>query len=214
MPVRRAILVAVAAATAGALLLGGNATYAAWSDSDSSERTTITAGDLRAEIAQTGPSAVKTGTSPGIYPTNGSRGIIPGIQAQRWTYTVTNSSDSDVAAGGTLEIKGSISSAADYAAILPYLRASATVAGNARTIPNSAFTSTGFSHTIALGEPLKPGKTVNVELTISMPATITNSQGKTVDVAVELLKYRSANTSTHQVFTMKNSAKLKQAGRS
>ncbi|MGO2863618.1 MAG: SipW-dependent-type signal peptide-containing protein, partial [Brevibacterium sp.] len=58
MSARRAVFAAAAAAVAGALLLGGNVTYAAWSDSANSETTTITAGTLEAEIKLTGPSSV------------------------------------------------------------------------------------------------------------------------------------------------------------
>lgn len=213
MSARRAVLTAVVAATAGALLLGGNATYAAWSDSQRSGQSTITAGDLKANnITQIGPTAVKTGTSAGIYPATGSEGIIPGIQAQRWTYTVTNSPDSAVSADGTLEIAGAVSDSTDYTAIRPYLRASTTIGNTTTDIPNSAFTADGFHYEVDLDTTLQPGESVTVDLTISMPASIEISQGENVDVAVELLKHRSANTSAHGIFTMKTSAQLTQVG--
>lgn len=212
MSARRAVLTAVVAATAGALLLGGNATYAAWSDSQRSGQSTITAGDLKVDISQTGPTAVDDGTNTSIYPVTGSRGIIPGEQSQRWTYTVTNSSASAVSADGTLEIAGAVSDPIDYTAVRPYLRASTTIGNTTTDIPNSAFTADGFQYEVDLDTKLQPSKSVTIDLTISMPATITNSQGQNVDVAVELLKHRSANTSTHGIFTMENSANLTQAG--
>ena len=91
MSLRRAVFAAAAAAAAGALLIGGGATYAAWSDSTESETTKVRAGTLEAEIAQSGPTSASTGSNPNIVVPAGSKGIIPGVQAQRWTYTVSNS---------------------------------------------------------------------------------------------------------------------------
>lgn len=213
MSLRRAVLSAAAAAAAGALLIGGGATYAAWSDSTESESTTITAGDLKAEISQVGPSDVTYGSNPSIYPSKDSQGIIPGVQAQRWSYTVTNLADSATSATSSLEIKGSIAkdAASDYAAIRPYLRATTKVGSqNAMTIPSNKFGDSGFTHSVDLNTTLAPGESVKVELTLSMPATVT-SQGQTVDVARELISRRSANTNVKSVFTMTNSARLVQA---
>ena len=64
-----------------------------------------------------------------------------------------------------------------------------------------------------LGKTLKPGDSLDIILDLSMPATATNSAGKKVDVAVELLNRRSANLDVQSIFTMKNSAQLKQAGK-
>ncbi|WP_423058394.1 SipW-dependent-type signal peptide-containing protein [Brevibacterium linens] len=211
MSLRRAVFAAAAAAAAGALLIGGGATYAAWSDSAESETTKVTAGTLEADITQSGPTDVSIGTNPSIYPTSGSKGIIPGVQSQRWTYTVTNSNESATSATGTLDITGSPSNADDYAAMRPYLRASTSIDGTKKDISTSSFTSTGFSHSVDLGKILKPNGSVKVTLELSMPATATNSAGKKVDVAVELLNRRSANLQVQSVFTMKNSVQLKQS---
>jgi alternate signal-mediated exported protein len=213
MSLRRAVFAAAAAAAAGALLIGGGATYAAWSDSAESESSTVTAGTLTAGIAQSGPANVSTGSNPNIVVPTGSKGIIPGVQAQRWTYTVTNSTKSATSAVGTVEVVGLPSNADDYAAMRSYLRASATVDGTKKDIPSSAFTSSGFSHKIDLGKTLKPGGTATLTLDLSMPATATNSAGKKVDVAVELLNRRSASLDVQSIFTMKNSLQLKQAGK-
>lgn len=213
MSLRRAVFAAAAAAAAGAMLIGGGATYAAWSDSAESESSTITAGTLTASIAQNGPTSVSTGSKPNIVVPAGSKGIIPGVQAQRWTYTVTNSTKSATAAVGTLDIAGTPSSADDYAAVRSYLRASASIDGTKTDIPSSAFTSSGFSHKVDLGKTLKPGGTATVTLDLSMPASATNSAGKTVDVAVELLNRRSASLDVQSIFTMRNSLQLKQAGK-
>src|SRR5699024_10652272 len=106
MSLRRAVFAAAAAAAAGALLIGGGATYAEWSDSAESESSTVTAGTLTAGIAQSGPANVSTGSNPNIVVPTGSKGIIPGVQAQRWTYTVTNSTKSATSAVGTVEVVG------------------------------------------------------------------------------------------------------------
>ena len=213
MSFRRAVFAAAAAAAAGALLIGGGATYAAWSDSAESESSTVTAGTLTAGIAQNGPTNVSTGSNPNIIVPTGSKGLIPGVQAQRWTYTVTNSAKSATAAVGALDIVGSPSNADDYAAMRTYLRASATIDGTKKDIPNSAFSSSGFSHKIDLGKTLKPGDAATVTLDLSIPATATNSAGKKVDLAVELLNRRSANLDVQSIFTMRNSLQLKQAGK-
>lgn len=213
MSFRRAVFAAAAAAAAGALLIGGGATYAAWSASTESETTKVRAGTLEAEIAQSGPTSVSTGSNPNIVVPAGSKGIIPGVQAQRWTYTVSNSTESATAAVGTLDIAGTPSSADDYAAVRTYLRASATVNGTKKDIPSSAFTTSGFTHKVDLGKTLKPGGTATVTLNLSMPATATNSAGKKVDVAVELLNRRSASLDVQSIFTMRNSLQLKQAGK-
>lgn len=211
MSLRRAVFAAAGAAAAGALLISGGATYAAWSDSAESESTTITAGDLKAEISQSVPTDVPVGTNPSIYPSSGSKGIIPGVQAQRWAYTITNTEESAVPATGTLDITGSPSNADDYAAMRPYLRASTTIDGTKNDIPTSAFTSGGFSHSVVLGKKLRPGDSVKITLDLSMPATVTDSASKKVDVAMELINRRSANLDVQSIFTMKNSVRLKQA---
>ncbi|WP_167854340.1 SipW-dependent-type signal peptide-containing protein [Brevibacterium sp. S111] len=213
MSLRRAVFAAAVSAAAGALLIGGGVTYAAWSDSAESESTTVQAGTLTATIAQKGPTNESTGSNPSIVVTSGSNGIIPGAQAQRWTYTVTNSANSATAATGTLDIAGTPSSTDDYAVMRPYLRASTTINGTKKNIPDSAFSSSGFSYSVDLGKTLKPGDSLDIILDLSMPATATNSAGKKVDVAVELLNRRSANLDVQSIFTMKNSAQLKQAGK-
>lgn len=213
MSLRRAVFAAAAAAAAGVLLIGGGATYAAWSDSAESESSTITAGTLTASIKLEGQSNLKTGTNPSIVPTSGSKGIIPGVQAQRWTYTVTNSAKSAAAATVVLEISGAPANSDAYAAMRPYLRASTTVEGTKKDVPNSAFGSTGFSHSVDVGKTLSPNSSVTIMLDLSIPATVTDSSGNKVDVARELLNRRSATLDFQPVFTMKNSALLRQAGK-
>ena len=51
-------------------------------------------------------TSVQTGTTSGVYRSGNSQGIIPGMQAQRWTYTVSNSTDSAVDAEATLRLRG------------------------------------------------------------------------------------------------------------
>ena len=212
MSLRRAVLAAAAAAAAGALLIGGGATYAAWSDSTQPESTKITAGDLTAGITQKGPSDFKIGEDPSIVVAPGSRGIIPGAQAQRWTYTVVNSTKSATAATGAIDIAGTPSDVDDYEAVRHYLRASATIDGTTKDVPITAFGKSGFSHSVDLGKKLSPGESATVTLDLSIPATAADPAGKTVDGAAELLNRRSANLQTQNVFEMENSFRLKQAG--
>lgn len=211
MTSRSAVLTAVAAAGVAVVLLGGTATYAAWSETVSSDTTSITAGELTAEIAQSGPTSVQTGTTSGVYRSGNSQGIIPGMQAQRWTYTVSNSTDSAVDAEATLRLRGGVRNADDYAAARGYLRGEVSVEGRVSTVPPSSFGSGGLSHDVDLGTQLAPGESVSVTLTVSMPATVTDSQGRTVDVAVTLQNRRSASASSHPLFTMTNTLLLEQA---
>lgn len=211
MTSRSAVLTAVAAIAASVVLLGGGVTYAAWSDSASSDTTIVTAGDLTAEITQSGPTSVQRGSTNGVYPSGNSQGIIPGLQAQRWTYTVTNSSDSTVDAEATLRLRGGVRSADDYAAARGYLRGEVTVEGRSSPVPSSSFGSGGLTHDVDLGTRLAPGQSIPVTLTVSMPATVADSQGRTVDVAVALQNRRSASTSAHPLFTMTNTLLLEQS---
>ena len=214
MPVRRAILVAVAARRR---VLSSSAAMPPTRRGripTVSKTQQITASDLPSRIAQTSPSAIKTGSGqasirrewrPRNHPGDPSAAL--DLHRDRIPQTLTSP-------------PAEHSKSRDRSRVQLTTQRSFSIFALGHCRRKRAHDSELRVHfyrllsQIALGEPLEPGKTVNVELTVSMPATITNSQGKTVDVAVELLKYRSANTSTHQVFTMKNSAKLKQAGRS
>lgn len=215
MPLSKALLTAGAAAALAALLLGGTATYASWSDStDSGTTTTIAAGELTAEITQTGPKSVQYGTeATGIYPTAGSEGIIPGIQDQRWTYTLTNTSDSSVAAEATLRLRGEPVTHAGYSNFLGSLHGVVIVDSHEIDIPASAFTEVGLSYDVDLGIRLNPGESSTVEFSLRVPQIgWSRSWGITRDLAEGLQNTRSQSVAALPFFAMTNRVFLEQAG--
>lgn len=213
MSTRKGLTLAGVAVVAATLLLGGASTYASWTDTASSEATTITAGGLTAVIGQDGPDLVEIGESgPGVYPEGGSEGLIPGVQGQQWSYTLGNDAGSDVVADAVLLLRGSPYEANEYAALHPYLRATVQVEGqDPIDVPTESFTATGFAFDLDLGTRLQPGETVGATLTVYMPATIETADG-TTDVGFALRDLRSADTAAHPVLTMENSVYLRQAG--
>ena len=83
--------------------------------------------------------------------------------------------------------------------------------GRVSTVPPSSFGSEDSVTTSTWALSRRPVKSVSVTLTVSMPATVTDSQGRTVDVAVTLQNRRSASASSHPLFTMTNTLLLEQA---
>lgn len=211
MTARISLVAATAAAGLVAVLVGGSATYAAWTATAEGGTATIIAGDLQAEITQSGPTTVRTGSSAGVYPVADSQGIIPGVQAQQWTYSLANVHESATGADATLRLRGDVRDVSDYTAIRPYLRGTVEVEGRELGLPESAFGPAGLDHDVDLGVSLAPGESVSVVLTLSMPASVTDPNGRTIDVAVATQNHRSASTAHQPIFTMTNSVLLHQA---
>lgn len=209
MSFRLSLVVALAAAVLAVLLLGGTATRAAWTDSTGSESTTLTAGNLTAEITQSGPTSVPLGEARGIYPQQGSEGLIPGVQGQQWNYVLSNAPSSAVAADAALRLQGTPQNADEYEALRPFLQASVEVEGQPDpiTVPAESFANTGFTYDVDLGARLEPGEDLQVTVTFSVPASVDGSP----NLGATLNNMRSTSTTAQPIFTMANAVYLRQA---
>lgn len=210
MSTRLSVLAVVAAVVLAALLLGGTATRAAWTDSMESEITTLTAGSLSGQISQRGPTSVSLGEVPGVYPQEGSQGLIPGVQSQQWSYVLSNDPSSDVAADATLRLQGTPLNASDYEDLRPFLRATLEIEGQPDpiSVPADSFGSTGFSFDVDLDARLEPGDELQVAVTLFVPASIEGYP----NLAVTLNGLRSTSTAAYPIFTMTNAVYLRQVG--
>lgn len=203
-------LIAVVAAVAAVTLIGGPSTQAHWTGTAGSGTTRIQAGTLTGSINQAGPTTFSVGTGSNVYVTQPqtAAGIIPGVQGQSWTYTLTNSSASATPAAAALQLKSS-SVTGDYAALRPYLQATVTVDGAGTTaVPAAAFTAAGLTHTVDLPGTLRPGQSRTVTLRILVP--MTDTAGTDIPQALRATRSTSASAPA-AVFTMTNALALTQA---
>lgn len=207
---RHHALVAVVAAAAVVTLIGGPATQASWTDTANSGTTRIQAGTLTGTIGQSGPASFPVGTGSNVHVAQPqtAAGIIPGVQGQSWTYTLTNSPASDAPATAALRLKSS-SVTGDYAALRPYLRATVAIDGAEPTaVPAAAFTPAGLAHTVALPGTLRPGQNRTVSLRVLVP--MTDADGTDIPQALRATRSMSAGTPA-TAFTMTNTLELAQA---
>jgi hypothetical protein len=197
------VVAASAAAVLGVLLLGTPGSFASLSSTVSGTPLVITSGTITASVSGPTFASVSTGPAPaGVVVNTGSLGIIPGIQDETLTYSVTNSSTSaSPAAVSSIEVVSSgIVNAAAWADIQPYLTATVKVNGGAAiALPATAFTATGIDGTIASTVNLQPGATVPVVVEFSIPATASSG---TIDLLRTLQADRSASTSIASIITV------------
>jgi hypothetical protein len=103
----------------------------------------------------------------------GSAGIIPGIQSQTLTYSVTNSSSSasPAAISSIHVVSTSITDATRWAHIQPYLAVTVAVNGGAPVaLSSTTITSTGINATISSTGNVQPGATMPVVISFTIPA--------------------------------------------
>jgi hypothetical protein len=190
---RNAVVAAVAAAVLGALLLGTPGSFAKLTSTASGTPLVITSGTVTATVSGPTTGKVTTGTAPsGVVVDAGSAGIIPGIQDQTLTYTVTNSSSSaSPAAITSIRIVSSgILNSSEWTDIQPYLGVSVAVnGGTAVTIPSSAITSSGIDATVSSSANLQPGSSGTVVVEFTIPAT---ASAGTIDLLRTLQPDRSS----------------------
>jgi hypothetical protein len=188
---KHAAVAAVAAAVLGALLLGSPGTFASLNATKTGSSVVITSGTITASVAGPTTGTVSTGTAPaGVVVDAGSVGIIPGIQAQTLTYSVTNSSSSasPAAISSIRVVSTSITDATRWGHIQPYLAVTVAVnGGSAVAVPSSAITSTGIDATISGTVNVQPGATVPVVISFTIPAT-----SGTIDLLRQLQPDRSS----------------------
>jgi hypothetical protein len=193
---RNALVAAVGAAVFGALLLGMPGSFAQWTATASGTPLVITTGTISSSV--TGPTigTATTGTTPsGVVVASGSAGIIPGIQTQTLTYTVTNSaaSASPAAISSIHLVSSSIIDATRWADIHPYLVVSVVVNGGAAvTLDDSAITAEGIDGSVAANTNLQVGESVSVVVQFSIPATASSG---TIDLLRTLEPDRSSGLS-------------------
>lgn len=172
---KHAAVAAVAAAVLGALLLGSPGSFASLNATATGSSLVITSGTISASVAGPTTDTVTTGTAPaGVVVDAGSVGIIPGIQAQTLTYSVTNSSSSasPAAISSIHVVSTSITNATRWAHIQPYLAVTVAVNGGPPVaVPSSAITSTGIDAAIPGTVNVQPGATVPVVISFTIPAT-------------------------------------------
>ena len=166
---------AIAALVVGALLIGGTGTFAFWRDAATTAGPgTIKLGTLTAGV--TGPviTTVPIATIPsyGKVPT-GAVGAIPGVQAQRLTYTVTNTGSTRAPARMAVRVLAPVGSGATAAwnAVRATTGFSATVSingGTATTIPAASITATGIDYSVANAGVIQPAASATVAVTISL----------------------------------------------
>jgi hypothetical protein len=165
----------VAAAVFGALLLGTPGSFASLNASATGTPLTITTGTISASVTGPVTGTVTTGSAPaGVVVDAGSVGIIPGIQAQTLTYSVTNSSASaSPAAISSIHLVGtSILDTTRWADIQPYLVVTVAVnGGTAVALSPGAITSTGIDGTVTSSVNVQPGATLPVVVSFTIPAS-------------------------------------------
>jgi hypothetical protein len=198
-----AVVAAVAAAVLGVLLLGTPGSFAKLSTTVSGTPLVITSGTVSASV--TGPTvgSVSTGTAPaGVVVNTGSAGLIPGIQDETLTYSVSNSSASATPAAITSirVLSSSIANAPAWADIQPYL--SVTVAVNGTTavaLPSTAITSSGIDGTVTSSANLQPGTTVPVTVEFTIPGT---ASAGTIDLLRTLQADRSSGLTVASIINV------------
>ena len=172
---KTAVVAAAAAAVLGVLLLGSPGSFASLTSTASGTPVVITSGTISASVAGPTVGTVTTGTAPsGVVVNTGSVGIIPGIQDQKLTYSVTNSSSSATPAAITsIEVVStSILNSSAWTDIRPYLSITVAVNGGAPVaLSPTAITATGIDGTVTSTTNLQPGATVPVVVEFSIPAT-------------------------------------------
>jgi hypothetical protein len=211
---KNAAVAAVAAAVLGALLLGTPGSFATLSSSATGSQIVISSGTVVASVAGPIVGTVTTGSAPsGVVVDAGSVGIIPGIQDETLTYSVTNSSSSATPAAITSIriLSSSILSATQWADIQPYLSITVAVNGGAATaLTSTAITSTGVDGTVSSSANIQPGATVPVVVEFTIPAT---ASAGTLDLLRTLQPDRSSALtvasilSLAPVFTLTQTAK-------
>ncbi|MFZ4893065.1 hypothetical protein ACL9RL_01295 [Plantibacter sp. Mn2098] len=215
---KRPLVVAAAAATVGVLLFSGAMTQASWGGSQNGQATLVTSGSLLGTISA---ATVAYPTIGGAPPANivirpGSSGMIPGVKAQSFSYTVTNTSQATGAtapasflADVTLTFASTVTDAAAYAAALPYLSVSSTVTKGSVSrgvTTTGCVTASGIvcSPPLSTAVTLLPGESAVVLVTFQLSAA----------GLAPLNSIRSSTTDVSPIFSFTPTVNLTQLPRS
>lgn len=192
---RQPYVVAAVALLLGFLLIGGAGTYALWSDTQAGTPVVIQTGNLSATIsaAVTGTTAMAAAPA-GVVVRAGSTGMVPGVQAETLTYTVTNTGTAGVPAKLSFVTHGHRDAAATtaWAAIQPHLTVTVSATGTgAVALPTSGVTTTDAAlATFTSAVIIQPGASANIVFTFSLPAS---GGTPATDYPRTLQQYRAAN---------------------
>jgi hypothetical protein len=206
---KHAAVAAVAAAVLGVLLLGSPGTFASLSATKTGSSLVITSGTITASITGPTTGTVSTGAAPaGVVVDAGSVGIIPGIQAQTLTYSVTNSSSSaSPAAISSIHIVStSIIDATRWGHIQPYLAITVAINGGTPVAVTSGITAAGIDATVSTNGNVQPGATVPVVISFAIPAT-----SGTVDLLRQLQPDRSSGLAIASIISLAPALTLTQS---
>ena len=177
-------MVAVTVATVlGVLLIGAPGAFAKFGATKTGASLAITSGTISASVSAPTTGTASTGSAPAGGVLNpGTVGMVPGIQDETLTYTVTNSASSASPAAITVvEVaSSSVVSSTAWADIRPYLTVTGKVGtATAVTVPSSAITAAGIDGTVTTTGNVKAGSTLTVVIQFDLPATASSG---TVDL--------------------------------
>lgn len=173
---RQPYVVAAGALLVGMLVINAPGTYALWNDTQAGSPVTIQTGNLAVTISAPVVGAVAMAAAPaGVVVRAGSLGMVPGVQAETLTYTVTNTGTAGVPAKLSFVTHGHRDAAASAAwtAIQPRLTATVSATGTgAVALPTAGITTTDAPiATFTSAVIIQPGATANIVFTFSLPAS-------------------------------------------
>jgi hypothetical protein len=188
-PTRRAATVAITAAVLGVLLIGGVPTLASFAATSTGTALSITSGSLSGTVSApvVGTAAIAAAPTRVIV-RPGTPGMVPGVQSQTLTYTVTNTGSARAPAAASVRVLSTaVTDSAAWGGIQPYLQVTAQI-GSAAAVPVTA-TASGIDVTVTSTAAIQPGASVPVVLTFTLPAT---SGG--IDLYTALLPYAGTSS--------------------
>jgi len=172
---------AVVALVAAVALIGGPATIAYLNATAEQPAQTISAGGLTMTVTKA-EEWVSTGAAAGSTVVKSTAGLVPGIRGQKITFTIANAADSAVP--GTLSGTVSAAKTAAWSSLEGQgLIQTSAAAGAGCQIGPLSDAGSGLSFPVSSTEPLAPGDSCTVAVTLSIPAT--GSSGQDAATAVK-----------------------------
>ncbi|MET0854760.1 MAG: hypothetical protein ABWY30_09015 [Microterricola sp.] len=192
------LTLALATGLAAVLLLGAQGSLASLTDSAAGPATVIQSGSLSMAVGN--PTAAVNevyGTAPaGVVVRPGSTGIIPGVQRQSYTYTITNTGTARATARLSAALAFSSPVEPRYSALRSSLQVSVSIDGQPEMIVVAAGSMASGAATVALPEQalvFTPNTQHTVVVRFSIPATS--------GTAAALIDSRSAAAEAVALFT-------------
>lgn len=200
---KNSLLLALVAALGAVLLLAAPGSMAYLTDSASGQATVIQSGNLSMTVSA--PTAVANevygtvaaGTVVRKTGATNTPGIVPGVQRQSFTYTVTNTGTARATARLSASFAVSALSASRYAALRPFLQVAVSIDGAPEAVVVAAGSMPASAGSI--GVPAQtlvfaPGAAHTVAIRFSIPATS--------GTPFATVASRSAATSAANLFTL------------